>query len=214
MASGDEVSITIVGVITRRALLATRLRFMYPRERTQLLELCLARALEWFWTAYGPLRFTAYAKAELGWSVLPNTYKKKKAYARKNPDAILPNVMTGATREAATKQWCVETKSMGGAESSTSQGKIVLSGIPGYAAGPSRKTGKVLATITAREGGYICDRFFKEVMIASERTTMFATTRNGEFIPRATGGQDDAGQYGRSSRATFVAMRSTGGGNA
>jgi hypothetical protein len=214
MLVADNVSITIVGVATKTAMLSTNLPKMEPRERTQILELCLVRALEWFWTNYGPLRFTGYAKAELGYEVLPSTYKRKRSQSRHFPDATLPNVFTGATRDAAKNMWRVETKTKGGAKSSMAQGKIVLSNIPGYAAGPSRVTGKVLTKISAREGGYICDRFFAEVLSASERMSESVTTRNGKFIPRSTAGQSDANQYGRASRATFVAMRSTGGSNA
>jgi len=206
MASEDEVAITIQGVITRRSFIGGLLRYLTPRERTQILELCLARALEWFWMEYGKLRFQGYAKVELGYRITRKTQYIKQEAAKKNPDALLPNVRSGETRSDALNNWHVETRPVGGALSGLVIGVIKVQ-MPGYISGSSTKTGEILSKITELEGERICMRFFAEVMSASQRFNTSVTTRNGRMIPRATAGSSDAGMLGRSSRATFLTMR-------
>lgn len=208
--SGDELTISIAGVVTRRFLLASRLRYLPPKERTQVLELCLARAWEWWIATYLPLRFNpGYARRELGYQIKEKTRRIKAHAARTNPDAILPNVRSGETRRDVLASTRVITKAVGGARSAQVKANITMR-MPGYITQAYSLTGNIMAKITIAEGEKICARFAEEVVAISQRFTMAAVdTRDGQFENRATIGAYDAGQLGRTNRATITAQRAS-----
>jgi hypothetical protein len=210
MVSGDEIVISIAGVIAQRsALLGTRLRFLSAKDRTSVLELGLARTLEWFWTGYGKLRFKkGYPSIYLGYHIKKVTKELKRIAALTKPDAILPNVRSGETRTQVEDQFSVVTRNVGGKASSMVRGKIHFP-VPGYIiGGKNRVTGLVLSTISKGEGECICARLFVEISDLASRVVVRSTmTRKGVIEPRASVGKYDASQLGRSNRATITQQR-------
>lgn len=207
MPSGDEVAISIAGVLTRRALLPSRLHLLDPKDRTGLLELCLARAVEWFMREYMPLRFNAgYARAELGYVIKGKTRRIKAEAAKQYPDAILPNVRSGETRRDVLSHTSIETKAVGGAKSGQVVAKIKLH-LPGYITQAYSLTGNILSKITATEAERIAKRFFEEIVSASERIQDMPDLRDSKFTNRVD--PYDASQIGRTNRATIIAQRNS-----
>lgn len=207
MPSGDEIAIGIVGVVTRRYLLGTTLYRLSPKQRTDVLELCLARTMEWWIANYAPLRFNpGYARRELGYEIKGSTWRIKQEAAKKYADAILPNVRSGETRRDFLASLGVVTKAVGGAKSGQVTGKISWR-LPGYITASMSLTGNVLAKIPRSEGERICDHFAQEVTDISSRFQSFAATRNGVHETRSTVGAYDATQLGRTNRATITAQR-------
>ena len=207
--SGDEVAISIAGVVTRRALLASNLSRLPPRMRTEALELCLARAVEWWVANYLPLRFNAgYARRELGYTIKEKTRKIKAIAARTHPDAALPNVRTGETRKDVLASTRVITKAVGGSSSCQVKAMVNMS-MPGYITKAYSLTGNILAKITIAEGDKICRKFFEEIMAISERMVPAVDTRSGAFVSRGTLDSYDQTQLGRTNRATITAQRTS-----
>ncbi len=207
--SGDEIAISIAGVVTRRYLLGTRLRFLPAQERTRALELCLARAVEWWIATYLPLRFNAgYARRELGYQIKGSTRRIKEQAAKHNPDAILPNVRSGETRNDVLSSARVVTKAVGGARSGQVKSNVSIR-VPGYITRAYSLTGNILAKITKSEGEKICDKFAAEVQAISDRMDFSVDTRDGTAQSRAAVGSYDASMLGRTNRATIAAQRAS-----
>ena len=209
MSWGDNVTLQISGVGSWSAMLPTDLRLLKPRPRTDLLELCLARAVEWFIQAYMPLRFNpGYAASELGYYPTNSTIRRKKDESFRYHDAVLPNVWHGATRKAALETSHVQTVAIGGRTSGAVRARIVMV-LPGYVNQQSSQlTNKTLRKITPREGERIAKRFFQEITTASANiVTEVTQTREGKIFSRSAIGSEDAAQIGRTSRSTIIMQR-------
>lgn len=202
MSAGDTITISIQGVVTKTATLATSLNRLSARERTEILDVCLHRTMAWFLAAYGPLRFTNYARSELGYRESASTVSAKSRHVKEYADADLPNVWNGETREAY-KAARFESVATGGRTSGQIRGKIVVT-LPEYLKYQKTDlTRKTVRKISVVEGGRIADRFFKELVSANSRMTWSTQTREGQIAPRASMSVADAPD----NRATVTMQR-------
>lgn len=181
-----------------------------PRDATSLIESALAASMEFFLKEYMPFRFHAgYARGELGYHILPSTWKKKIRQARvANPQATMPNVFTGATKLAVLGSTYVETTALGGRNSQTVRATLRIPAPSYLNAQRTQVTNKCLRAITAREAKSIATHFFKNVVdIMSRATTTVVTTKSGTIVPRTSVAKVDAAGFGRTSRSTILASR-------
>lgn len=198
MSSGDNIALSIAGVGNWSAMLPTRLNELPKRSQTEIIELCIARALEWWIATYLPMRFKmGYATSQLGYRIYTKNYNHQDA-----------NVKTGATREMVMQTAHVETVATGGRLSGTISAKIVMR-TPQYINRQAyQTTNKCLRQITPYEGGRIAKMFFYEVVSANGRLVPSTVrTRSGTFQPRQSLGYFDASQVGRTNRATIIQQR-------
>ncbi len=204
----------IDGVGSWQAPAPEPLRLIPPGERSRLIEVATARALEWFLKAYGHLRFEGYAKSELGYAVTAGTFKQKRRRALQYPDAIQPNVWTGETRKAFMATARPVLRAVGGRNQPRIAGSIVMN-LPSYVNEQrSQVTNKTLRKISPTEGARIAEKFFAELnAVASRITVDSVATRTGRIIPRsAANALDIRGQsLMRERSASMAAPRGSNG---
>lgn len=205
--------LTISGVGQWSSTIPYDITLIGSRAATEIVELSVARAIEWFLENYMPLRFNpGYARANLGYQILGSTWKKKMRRASHGyPGAVNPNVWSGATRQAALMGSRPETRAIGGRTSMT-VGAVIRMNLPGYINQQrSGVTRKVMDTITSAEGQKIANQFFKEVATAASRFNVETiATRGGKLKVRTSAAPGDVAQFGRSSRATIITQRRSG----
>jgi len=179
------------------------------RAATDMLELAVAQAVEWFIDAYMPMRFNrGYAREHLGYKILGSTYLKKLRRSEKlNRDAIDPNVWTGATKRAALFAR-PETRAVGGRRQMTIGCRIRMN-LPSYLNQQrGQVTNQVLRKITKDEGAKIATHFFQAVIDMVSRYERTSTmTRDGKIKVRTSLSKSSQSQVGRTNRATFIANR-------
>jgi hypothetical protein len=206
--ASSDLYLAIEGAGRWSATIPYSLDSVPPTVATDVLELSLGEAVEWFIANYMDLRFHPfYARRNLGYVIQQKTWLKKQRRSRVyNKDAVLPNVWTGNTRDAA-KASRAETRAVGGRRSRVVGAKIRMN-LPGYINQQRSKiTNKVLRTITPDEGKRVADHFFKAV---AEKASRFVEvekkTRKGTIVSR-TAAPSDVAQFRRTNRATIIATR-------
>lgn len=206
-----DLYFNIDGVGSWNATIPHNIAALGGRQATDLLELAVARAGEYFIKGYMKLRFNpSYARINLGYKITPGTQANKTRRARKFADAANPNVWTGTTKNLALTTSRVETRAKGGRTKMTIVGNIRQSR-PGYV-NANGVTGPVLDKITKDEGRRMADVFFKEVAAMASRFTITSTTtRKGVVKTRTSASTQDSVEFGRTSRASAIVKRSAVG---
>lgn len=182
-----------------------------PRQLSQLIETCVADAVDWFISNYMKLRFEPYARAELGYSIAGNTFKKKRRQARTYADAVLPNVFTGETRDAVLSSARPVTRAIGGRTKARIGWFIKFNAPQKINQQSTQVTNKILRTITATEAQRMAQRFFELLEAAASRVLVEVTvTRGGALKTRGMSSSKDIANFGRSSRSTVLLQRRAG----
>lgn len=203
----DSVWFNIPGVYKTSTELPRNLTGLTMNSRNHLMKLCLGRAVTWFLEGYLKLRFNpSYARKELGYQVVPGTWRNKQRQARSRyADAILPNVWTGATRDAVMNTTRARTTATRG----NAKVKIVIN-MPGYVNQQTTQvTNRTVRKIARNEAEKIALRFFAEVNAASARAiSVEHKTRNGSITIRSAAGSKDIAEFGRFDRGSTIIPRS------
>jgi hypothetical protein len=178
------------------------------RQLSQLIEVCVGDAVDWFIQGYMKLRFQPYAKSELGYTVTSKTYGKKRRQARIYADAALPNVFTGETRDSVLASARPVTRAIGG-RTKPRIGWFIKFNAPNKINQQSTQvTNKVLRTISSVEAQRMAQRFFELLEAAASRVLVEVVEgRGGKLANRAAASSKDIAKFGRTSRSTVVLAR-------
>lgn len=191
----------VVGVGMWHSTASGNLTSVGERQATEVLNLATVRAVEWFIGAYMKLRFnTGYATEELGYWVVPSTWKKKKYYSRFNPEAMQANVYTGKTKTDVLNTARPVTRAIGGRKQMQIGCTIAMS-IPKYVNFQSSQvTNRVLNKITATEGQRIATHFFTEVQALMSRFVSSPIKTRGGWSVGVRASAADASQFATAGR--------------
>lgn len=209
----------IVGVGFWTAQVGVEIGLLKPTDRAALVKQAMTDAFEVHFKENIPRRFEpAYALFNLGYRIEAKTRKKKDRAAnrgRPSQDADLPNVWTGATRQAAKQSYLV-TRSIGGAKNGVVGGTMIMP-LPSYlnqqrsnftpdGAGITPTT---LRKITKDEGERIAREFFKALANYVLRVQLEFTGRGKTFKVRGSIADQDRASFTFRGRATAVIQRAS-----
>ena len=198
------------GVYSFSQSLPVDMSVLTPQDRRNVVESALGQSVQFYIKEYMPFRFhPGYARGELGYQILPSTWRKKQRRARAvNPEATLPNVFTGATKQAVLSGTYVETAGIGGKLSPLVRATIRIPAPSYLNAQQTQVSNKCIRRVTAREAKSIADHYFKNVVaIMSRATTASVKTKGGKLVPRTSMAKSDAVLFGATSRVTILAAR-------
>jgi len=214
-SGSTDLYLNVEGVGSYSATIPYNITLIGLREATNLIELGVARAVEWFVSEYMHLRFDPrYARMHLGYKILGSTWRKKQRRAeRGKPDAINPNVWSGETKRSVESNTRVVTTAKGGRTKLTIGARIVFN-YPGYVnQQQGGMTRQCLQKITTSEAGRIAKHFFEEMSAMASRFVSSTTmTRLGTISTRTSAAQVDELNFGRTSRSTVIVSRKSAAG--
>ena len=221
MPASTSIYFIVDGVSAFTRTIPYDINLLLGKDKSDLIKLAAAKSWEQFIQTRLPKRFDGFAIGELGYSVNPKTWVRKKQFARDyNPEAIKPNVMTGVTKRAVLNGTKVVTSTVRKTSGEQVKARLVFSGIPGYinqqGGTGDGVTMRTLKKVTGAEATYLAERFFTEMMNMMQTVQPRHTPNRAgtKIVTRNAVAPQYAAQFGRTNRATSVSTRGSGVANA